>query len=109
MRTAPYISVGIGCGLFGHGVGGVLGRLALRNSPNIEKQMEIEQKDERNIAIRGRAKGKAFDLMVYVFSALMISFAIMGVDFAAVLLLVFAYLLVIASFVYRLIKFEKEM
>lgn len=109
MRAAPYIGVGIGCGLFGHGIGGVLSRLALRKSPDLEKQLEIEEKDERNIAIRCRAKGKAFNLMVYVFSALLISFAVMGVDFAAVLLLVFAYLLVIGSFVYHLIKYEKEM
>ena len=86
-----------------------MSRLALRKSPDLEKQLEIEEKDERNIAIRCHAKGKAFDLMVYVFSALLISFAIMGVDFAAVLLLVFAYLLVIGSFVYHLVKYEKEM
>lgn len=109
LRAAPYIGIGIGCGLFGHGIGGVVSRMALRKSPDIEKQLEIEEKDERNIAIRGRAKGKAFDLMIYVFSALLISFAIMGVDYAAVLLLVFAYLLVIGSFVYHLIKYEKEM
>lgn len=109
MRAAPYIGVGIGCGLFGHGIGGVLSRLALRKSPDVEKQLEIEEKDERNIAIRSRAKGKAFDLMVYVFSALMISFAIMGVELAAVLLLVFAYLFVIGCFAYHLVKYEKEM
>ncbi len=43
-----------------------MSRLALRKSPDAEKQLKIEQKDERNIAIRGRAKGKAFDLMAYV-------------------------------------------
>ena len=70
-RAVPYICVGIGCGLFGHGIGGVLSRLALRNSPDAEKQLKTEQKDERNITIRERAKGRAFDLMVYLFSALM--------------------------------------
>lgn len=85
-----------------------MSRIALRNSPDIEKQLKIEQKDERNFAIRERAKGKAFDLMAYV-QRPDVSFAIMGVDFSAVLLLVFAYLLVIGSFVYHLIKFEKEM
>ncbi len=39
----------------------------------------------------------------------MISFALMGVDLAPLLLLVFAYLLVVGYSVYYRIKLEKEM
>ena len=71
--------------------------------------MEIEQRDERNIAIADRAKGKAFDMMTFVFGALMLAFALMSVDLPAVLLLVFAYLFVHGYAIYYRCRYEKEM
>ena len=47
--------------------------------------------------------------MVFVFGALMVAFALMGMDMVAVLLLVFAYLFVVGSAVYYRVKFEKEL
>ena len=47
--------------------------------------------------------------MTYVYSALMVSFALMGVDLVPLLLLVFAYLLVHGVALCYRIKFEKEM
>jgi 4-hydroxybenzoate polyprenyltransferase len=47
--------------------------------------------------------------MVFVFGALMISFALMNVDLAVVLLMVFAYLFVVGSHIYYRVKFEKEL
>ncbi|HQE70757.1 MAG TPA: hypothetical protein PK071_06530, partial [Atopobiaceae bacterium] len=55
-----------------------------------------------------RAKGKAFDMMTFVFGALMLSFALMGVDMIAVLLLVFSYLFVHGSALYYRFKFERK-
>lgn len=109
MLTLPYVCMGIGSGLFGHGMGSILSRRAMQNNPQMQKQMEIEQNDERNIAIANRAKGKAFDMMTFVFGALMIAFALMGADLAAVLLLVFAYLFVHGYAVYCRCRYEKEM
>ncbi len=109
MRVLPYVCIGVGCGLFGHGVGDWASRMAVRSHPDVERQIEIEQKDERNVAIERRAKAKAFDIMVFVFGALELAFALMEVDLAAVLLLVFAYLFVIGCGVYYRIKFDKEM
>lgn len=63
----------------------------MKGSPDLQKQLEIEQKDERNIAISNSAKGKAFDIMLFVYGALMLSFALMQVDLAAILLFVFCY------------------
>ena len=71
--------------------------------------MDIEKNDERNIMIANKAKGKAFDRMTYIFGALMVSFALMDVDMTAVLLLVFAYLLVHGFSIYYRMKFDKEM
>lgn len=109
MASIPYISIGIGCGLFGHGMGNVISERALSSDPDLQKQMEIEKKDERNVAIANMAKGKAFDMMTYVFGALMLSFALMGVDMIPLLLLVFAYLFVHGFAIYYRIKFDKEM
>ena len=71
---------------------------AIRNSPDLQKKMNIEKNDERNILLANTAKGKAFDMMTYVFGALMVSFALMEVDWTAILLLVFAYIYVLLIF-----------
>lgn len=109
MRALPYVLIGIGCGIFAQGMGNLISRKALKGHPDIEKQMEIERKDERNIAISNRAKAKAYDLMVYVFGALLFSFALMGVGMAPILLLDIAYLFVIGYGVFYRCKYDKEM
>ena len=109
LLTLPYVFVGIGSGLFGQGMGGVIERRVLKKNPEILKQKEIEVNDERNQQISNRAKAKAYDVMVFVFGALMVAFALMGMDMVAVLLLVFAYLFVVGSAVYYRVKFEKEL
>ena len=109
MRALPYISVGLGCGTFGHGMGNIINRKALRNSPTIQKQLEIDRKDERNITIANSAKAKAYDMMIFIFGALMFSYALMNIDLVVILLLVFAYLFVIIYGIYYRIKYDKEM
>lgn len=109
MQALPYVCIGVGCGLFGQGMGGILSQKAIQNHPEIQKQMDIEKNDERNIAIENRAKGKAFDIMTFVFGALMLAFALMGVDMVATLLLVFAYLFVHGYAIYYRCKYNEEM
>ena len=50
----------------------------IERSKQLAKQQETEIGDERNIAIAFQAKSKAFDLMVYLFGALLLSFALFG-------------------------------
>lgn len=109
MLALPYVCIGVGCGLFGQGMGNLISQRALRNDPELKKKLDIEKKDERNIAIMNQAKGKAFDAMTFVFSALMLCFALMGVDVIPLLLLVFAYLLVHGLVLYYRFQLEKEM
>ncbi|MEW9076940.1 hypothetical protein [Terrisporobacter glycolicus] len=109
MQTLPYICVGLGCGFFGHGMGNILGERAMKNNPEIKKQLEIEQNDERNIAIGNAAKAKAYEMMIYVFGALILSLALMGVDMAIILLLVFSYLFVVFYGIFYRFKYDKEM
>ena len=109
MLALPYVFIGLGCGMFGQGVSGFVNRAVLKKNPEIAKQQEIEQKDERNQEIANRAQAKAYDAMVFVFGALMPSFALMNVDVAVVLLLVFAYLFVVGIGIYYRCKLEKEL
>ncbi len=109
MMTMPYICVGLGCGLFGGGMGNWLGKKALQNHPELRKQKEIEEKDERNRILASQAKARAYDMMVFVFGALMLSFALMDIELRAILLLVVAYLSVIGCGVYYRCRLDKEM
>ena len=109
MRALPFVCVGLGCGAFGHGVSDIISRRAVAGHPDIQKRIDVEKNDERNISISNRAKAKAFDVMIYVFGALMVSFALMGVDMVAVLLLVFSYLFVEGCAIRYRCKYDKEM
>ena len=109
LRVLPFVCIGAGCGIFGHGVGDMANRWAMRKHPELERQKQIDKDDERNIAISNRAKAKAYDGMLFVLAALMVSFALMGADMAVVLLLVFAYLFIVGEFIYYLNKYQKEM
>lgn len=108
-RALPYVCLGVGAGLLGQGIGRMVQRKALQSDPELARQQEIEAGDERNIQLAQRAKAKAFDLMVFVFGALLLVFALMGVEMTALLLLVAAYLLVQGYAVYCRVKLEKEM
>ncbi|TKC19063.1 hypothetical protein [Robertmurraya kyonggiensis] len=109
LGALPYICVGLGCAVFGHGLGEIILQNAMKRAPDAAKQLEIDMKDERNLAIANQAKAKAYDMMVFVFGALMFSFALMGIDLLVLLLFVFTYLLVIVYSTYYRFKFNKEM
>ena len=109
MLALPYICIGIGSGLFGHGAGEIIARTMEKRNPEAARTMQIEKNDERNIAVTNRAKAKALDLMIFVFGALNLSLALMGVDFRVVLLSIFAYVFVLGSALYYRIRFDKEM
>lgn len=107
-RALPYICLGIGCGIFGNGMSGVVVHRATRKNPEILEQIEVEKNDERNITVSNHAKAKSYDLMIYIFGALILSFAWIGIDLMAILLLVAAYLFVVFSGIYYRCKYEKE-
>lgn len=109
MGALPFVMIGIGCGTFGSGMGELISKRAIKNNPELAKQIEIDTNDERNVAIANKAKSKAYDVMTYVFGALMVSFALMGIDLIPILLLVFAYLFVHGTGIYYRMKYEKEM
>lgn len=107
LRTIPYLCIGIGCGTFGHSIAEYINKKTMAKNPQIAKQKEIESKDERNIMLENTAKAKSYDLMIYVYALLLLTFALMGVSFNVIIPLVIAYLFVVCTFVYQRLKIEK--
>ena len=108
-QTAPYLCIGLGCGLFGHGFGELLTRWSEKDHPEITRQREIEESDERNIALRDRSQAKAFRIMIPVFGILFFAFSLMNVELRVILLLVAAYMYICGCSVYYNVKYRKEM
>jgi phosphatidylglycerophosphate synthase len=109
LRSLPFVLIGVGAGIFGGSISTVIGNHLLDKNPNLAKQMEIDTKDERNVAISNKAKAKAYDLMIMAYGALMLAFALMHVTMWAILLFVAVYLCSIFSMVFYLNKYYKEM
>lgn len=105
----PYLLVGIGCGLFGHGAGQWLSARAVRRDPALEEQLEIDRNDERNVMLGERAKARAHDLMVTAFGALLPVFALLESDWRLIVLLCAAYLFVCGYAIFSRVKLEREM
>lgn len=105
----PYILFGIGCSILGYGTSSILSQKAFKNHPEIQKQLMIDKTDERNIAIANRAKAKAYDMMIFVVGALLLTFALMRIDIIAMLLLLFVYLFAQGYGIYFRCKYDKEM
>ena len=108
-QTAPYLCVGLGCGVFGQGFGELITRWSEKSHPEAARQREIEENDERNIALRDRAQAKAYRIMIPVFGALFLAFGLMQVELRVILLLVAAYLYICSCSVYYSVKYRKEM
>ncbi|MCH5287656.1 MAG: hypothetical protein J1E43_09545 [Christensenellaceae bacterium] len=105
----PGVLIGVGSGALGMGLSGVFSALVAKKHPDVARQAAIEEQDERNIAVNNRAKARAYDMMVYVFGALMVAFALMNADLAVILMLVGAYLLVVACCVGFTVHYHKTM
>ncbi|URZ08463.1 hypothetical protein [Clostridium felsineum] len=109
LKVLLYICIGLGCGIFGQGMGKIVSEKAVKNYLEIKKQIEIDTRDERNIAIMNKAKAKAYDMMIFVFGAVMFALALMGIDLMVVMTLVIAYLFVALYGIYCRCKYDKEM
>lgn len=104
-----YLLIGMGCGVFGHFTGNIIGYFSTKDNEALRRQIEIEKNDERNIAIAEKAKSKAYDLMIYLFAAMLIMFSLMGVDKLQIVIIVAVYLSIQLYGLYWRATFEKEM
>lgn len=103
------ICIGLGSVLFGHGMSDIMIERSLKNKPSIKEQFEIDENDERNIMISNRAKAKSYDMLTFVFPALIVSFGVMEVDLAIIFILVFTYVFILSYGIYYRFKYDKEM
>ncbi|BCN30201.1 hypothetical protein [Anaeromicropila herbilytica] len=108
LLSLPYVMIGIGSGIFGQNLGMIINIINMKKYPEEARKKEIEVNDERNIAIRDKAKAKAYDLMVLVFGALMLSYAMTNSNLYVILSFVIAYLFVTLSNIYFINKLQKE-
>lgn len=97
-----YILLGIGSGIFGHGLGELI--IVYSKNQNLKKSINIQKNDERTIAINNLSKAKAYDAMIYIFSALIMIMAFMNINPVAVIISVSAYLFIIFTNVFYKIK-----
>ncbi len=109
MDVLPSVLLGVGCGAFGYGAGDAISAQILKKDPELARELEIEQQDERRMMIAERSKARAFDMMTYALGALMLCFTLMKVDMSVVLLLVGVYLVIEGYAVYQMVKLDKEM
>lgn len=94
--------------MFGHGIGDLINKKVTAKNTELAKQIEIDQKDERNIMITNMAKAKGYDIMTYVFPALMLAYALMGASMEILIPFVIAYLFVQFYAMYIRLRKEKE-
>lgn len=109
LQSIPYIFIGIGAGIFGQNTGTIGKILSVKNDPEFAKQIEIEENDERNVMLADKARAKAYQLMIFVYGALMLAFAIMKVDIVIIITMVVAYLFIVGSSVYFRSQIAKKM
>lgn len=109
VRTVLCVCIAIGCFLSGSALRAWLQDWSLQNAPDVRKEIDIEKRDERNQMITNRAKAKAFDLYVCVFSVLLWALALMKTERTALLLLFAAHCFVLGTGLYYRSKLEKEL
>ena len=109
LKTLPYVCVGVGAGVFGGNLGAAISSRIMIMNPQVAKQSEIDQKDERNQTICIKAKARTYDFMIYAYAAILLAFSLMQVDIFVILTLVAVYLLFITTNAYYLTKYHKEM
>ena len=108
MLALPYLCIGVGCGLFGHGLGDIINRRVLQSDPALARRREVEERDERNVSHANRARARGFSMMTYVFAALMLAYALMGASPEIVIPFVIAYLFVHGYAVWFRLKLDRE-
>lgn len=109
IATIPYIFIGVGCGIFGYFMDNLIKYFSTKNNEELEKQIQIDINDERNILIAEKSKAKAYDLMIYLFASLLLIFSLMGVDKQAIIMIVAIYLSIQIYALYWRTKFERKM
>lgn len=87
----------------------IVSRNIMEKNPEIRKQKQIEEQDERNVMVSAMVAAKAYRMATYVFDVLLLSYVLLGVDLLPILMLVAGYLFVIGYGIWCRVKMEKTM
>lgn len=109
INIISYISIAIGCGFFGHFMKNIIKHFSLKNNEELVRKIEIDENDERNVLIAEKSKARAYDMMIYMFAALILIFSLMGINKLTIIFLVVAFLSMQAYALYWRFTFEKKM
>lgn len=109
LRRLQYLCMGVGLSIFSVNFGTVIMNIMMMKNPQATKQIEIQQKDERNQSISNKAKAKAYDLTILVHFAILLAFSLMNVDMYVLLTLAAAYLFSLITNSYYRVKYFKKM
>lgn len=109
LQTLPFILIGIGSGILGANVGILIQHHIFKKNPNAYQQAKIEENDERNVHLNQCSKAKAYDASIYLYSALMLYFALFGAELIFLLPLVGCYLISIVIRIVHLYQCQKKM
>ncbi|NMD38688.1 MAG: hypothetical protein GYA87_08435 [Christensenellaceae bacterium] len=109
MAVLPFIFIGVGSGLFGESVGNYFKHKDLLKNPQKARQEYIEEHDERNQALRNKAKAKTYNLFQYIFANILLGFGLMSVDLYIIIVLAMLYLFLTFANIYYINKLQKEM
>ena len=109
MKALPYLCVGVGCGMLGQGIGLIINGNIMKKNPELKKQKQIAEQDERNVMLSATASAKAYRMATYVFNVLLLAYALMNVEILPILMLVAGYLFVVGYGIWYRLKLEKLM
>ena len=108
-RQLTGILLGAGAGLFGMSTAKLIIIYVEKKNPSVEKQNRIEWKDERNSAIRSKAKARAADITQWFLILLAFLTILADAPLWMTLTAVGIYLLYHVLSMYLMGKYQKEM
>ena len=83
------LCIGLGSAVFCLGIGNFIGALIISKTENEEmtRRKNIEVNDERNTRIREKVGAKINQIVVYVITALVLTFGFMGIDVIIIIMI----------------------
>lgn len=103
------VCVGMGSGLFSMSAAQLIIQAYYGKHPKLKKQAEIDFRDERNTAIRMRAKAKTFDVMILVMIVLPFLFIFKGIALWVILSTIGLYVFGFLLQLFYTFKYSKQM
>ncbi len=99
MQSLSFVLIGFGSGIIGVGIASLWRQRTLKDHPEKVKQMEIDEKDERNVRLREKAGYATWYVTMFVLAALSMAFVVMDLAIACWLTLGALFVHIISFFV----------